>query len=812
MFTCVWLAILLVVGSVLNHPPWLNASAARLGYYEGGTVFWEARNPDNPREITIDFEFNFDSRKHSSTHYQCTEDDIATQKKLRTGGQFRVGDAQPLWADYYCTHLDRRRHAATGVYRMTYTLPSNEATAEISYTECCWIPGIVNNGRDIGNGKGWNLASTININHKDGVSINSPPQGKTFAKYSIMSGCTYSIHIPHDDANNDIVKCRWTSRRKGECNPNALDICGTPYFDEERIKPVASLDKGSCELSFGEVETIPAGTYAFMVMLEDFAPGRSRKPMSKTPVHFLMNVFDYEGECRQPILHVPRICFAHVLGEEFQIKMVATATAPYHRITSIDVQGYPTDTPRRVPGTSADYEITFRFTPTELKTYTICAMASEDQRFISTQSCFTVKVMRTEPAVLGVDRANSIPAKGSQEAEAVVPKWAIKFKRNIQKGVFSPAYVTLRDSNDVVVWRVDATGPNVEVVNGDTLTFPNSHHVFLEYEAEYTISLDEGVVQSNDRKCSVKSKPAEWSFVTKLPAPALNEPECSISSMRFYIPKALVDLGGHGPEIMHLRDPQCTGANYNETHYVFWTSYDLCGTTFERNGTDYTYGNTVYIPDEPYRPVGTEVTRAPHEEIRFTCSIPAKTIKTLPYNPSPGITGYQMFNGRADFLDTLEDTTLRLFNSRFDQPYVEAAPPLDVAFNNRLYFEGEAMCSSYRNCDAFFQSCWATTSENPYNWPRHELVKAGCKEDWTLQIHNSGASNKVRFSVDAFAFLGWRIHDTVFVHCNVFVCPSNDYSSICKRGCVNPSSTISKRAGSRDVMSVVSSPGLYWQE
>ena len=61
----------------------------------------------------------------------------------------------------------------------------------------------------------------------------------------------------------------------------------------------------------------------------------------------------------------------------------------------------------------------------------------------------------------------------------------------------------------------------------------------------------------------------------------IERPECSISSMALYIPKVLVDLGGYGPELMHLHDPECKGANHNESHYALWTSYGLCGTTFE---------------------------------------------------------------------------------------------------------------------------------------------------------------------------------------------------------------------------------------
>ncbi|XP_022106258.1 uncharacterized protein LOC110987653 [Acanthaster planci] len=799
------LLLLLLAGGLLNL-------AAEIGYYEGGTIFWEARNPDNPLEITVNFEFKFDASKKSYTHNQCTQEAIDTHKKLRTGGSFQI-ESDFTGADYYCTHL--KDGIATGVYTLTHMMPEEEATAEINYEECCWIPSILNNAQIIRSGKGWNLVSKINTKHKDGVSINSPPQSKAFTVFSIMSGCTYRIHIANVDANDDIVKCRWASEMREECNENAGDLCGQPYFDAAKSKPLATWDQGACELVFGEGDPIPSGSYALMVMLEDYASVESKEPMSKTPLHLLIDVFRYDGECRKPDLNVPRLCFYLVLGQEFRRRMVATATSSNYRITSIKVDDYSTDTPTRVPGTTSDYEIVFRFTPTQEKTYIICAVAVEEERFVSSQSCCSVTVVRTEPEALRVDKINSIPAENSQEAEAIVPNWAIKFNREIQQGVFSPAYVTLRDSSNALIWRVDATGPDAVVVNGDTLTFPNSHEVFLDFKTEYTISLDEGVVQSAEgqaqRKCTVKSKPAEWSFVPKQPEQKVPRLTCSVSSMNMLIPTDEVDLGGHGPEIMHLRDPRCRGSRHNDTYHRMWTSYGMCGTTFQRNGTDYTYSNIIYIPEKPYSPAGTEVTRAPHKEIRFSCNIPAKTIKTLPYNPSLPIIEYQVFNGRANFLDALTDNSLKLFDASYSQPYKETSShPLDVTFDTRLYFQGKARCSGGRNCHASFESCWATTSENPYSWPRHELINEWCEADETLQLHESDVSNKVRFSVGAFAFLGWRIHDTVYVHCNLFVCYPVEDSSECTRVC--QTSTITGRESRRDFVSVVSSPGLFWQK
>ena len=53
---------------------------------------------------------------------------------------------------------------------------------------------------------------------------------------------------------------------------------------------------------------------------------------------------------------------------------------PFNRITSIEVDGYQTDTPTPVPGTNSDYEIIFSFTPDEETTHTICVVAVEEER------------------------------------------------------------------------------------------------------------------------------------------------------------------------------------------------------------------------------------------------------------------------------------------------------------------------------------------------------------------------------------------------------------------------------------------------
>ena len=66
-----------------------------------------------------------------------------------------------------------------------------------SYESCCWLGDIQNNGQSVENGKGWNLAATINTDHGDGI-INTPPLSSSFPMYHIMEGCEYTLPIPRE--------------------------------------------------------------------------------------------------------------------------------------------------------------------------------------------------------------------------------------------------------------------------------------------------------------------------------------------------------------------------------------------------------------------------------------------------------------------------------------------------------------------------------------------------------------------------------------------------------------------------------------
>ena len=139
------------------------------------------------------------------------------------------------------------------------------------------------------------------------------------------------------------------------------------------------------------------------------------------------------------------------------------------------------------------------------------------------------------------------------------------------------------------------------------------------------------------------------------------------------------------------------------------------------------YSNDVYIPQEPYRPKGTAITRVPHKMFRFSCSIPAKSVKAVTINPSYIQSGIiEEFTGRASFLDDIKEASFELFrDGNYETAVSGSSQPVDASFGTRLYFQVRAVSSCGSACEVYLQSCWGGTSENPYGWPRHQLIEEG---------------------------------------------------------------------------------------
>ncbi|CAG2198997.1 unnamed protein product [Mytilus edulis] len=166
---------------------------------------------------------------------------------------------------YYCTQFSVEDNWTYGQRAVNVTLPTTpDNIYQFQYSSAAWISLI-------GGGSVWSLLSTVNLSKRqDTGRINSSPSSSLPPFIQIKQGCFYSLIIPVEDADNDIIRCRWAIG-DDECG----DICNSLVNSE--------LNKGTCVISYNATGEL--GLYAVALQIEDFATEQSDNPLSSVPLH-----------------------------------------------------------------------------------------------------------------------------------------------------------------------------------------------------------------------------------------------------------------------------------------------------------------------------------------------------------------------------------------------------------------------------------------------------------------------------------------------------------------------------------------------
>ena len=163
----------------------------------------------------------------------------------------------------------------------------------------------------------------------DNGRVNTSPVTSVTPIVRLRHGCSHRIVIPHEDADQDIVRCRWAEAAQSECAgvcrtfPGAtLDEVKTRgqnvvswsfsfatykktynnfyyqfyCYHQSRLVIIIChcfisyfLSQDNCIISYTANRT--AGWYAIAIQMEDFISSTSTTPMSSIPIQFLAFVF-----------------------------------------------------------------------------------------------------------------------------------------------------------------------------------------------------------------------------------------------------------------------------------------------------------------------------------------------------------------------------------------------------------------------------------------------------------------------------------------------------------------------------------------
>eukprot|EP00057_Strongylocentrotus_purpuratus_P010220 XP_011664694.1 PREDICTED: deleted in malignant brain tumors 1 protein [Strongylocentrotus purpuratus] len=260
---------------------------------------------------------------------------------------------------------------------------------------------------------------------------------------------------------------------------------------------------------------------------------------------------------------------------------------------------------------------------------------------------------------------------------------------------------------------------------------------------------------------------------------------CDSVSMTLIMDRTLLEISDDARDV-HFKDESCVGYDHDSQHVAITTMYDRCGTTQEQDDDYIIFTNMVtFYKPRPENGTNELITREHYIHIPVTCYLERTQVLEESFLPKgdlyvPGEKGYGEFSLNLD----------RYTNSGFYQPANDSG---EVTLGTPLYFG--VRLTSVANLTLLIESCWATSSPNPRDDHRYDIIENGCAVDSTTVIYNWASSTFKRFSIDAFTFIG--DYDKVYVHCSILICDNNDSGTRCAQGCLARARRSLQSTGSR---------------
>ncbi|XP_022603042.1 uncharacterized protein LOC111223249 isoform X1 [Seriola dumerili] len=261
--------------------------------------------------------------------------------------------------------------------------------------------------------------------------------------------------------------------------------------------------------------------------------------------------------------------------------------------------------------------------------------------------------------------------------------------------------------------------------------------------------------------------------------------ECSPNKMKVALDKA--SMPDIDENFLKLSDPSCSLTS-NNTHITGSMSFSTCGTKVEDKGDFIVFKNEINSFELP----NEIITRRRTVKIGFSCKFPKAISISSFYNlhKSDYIFTESSFGSFGYTFEIYRDGN---FTNKVDA----SAYPVEVKLLQKIFMGIEAK-SELPNVKLFVESCKATPDDNPENILSYDIIKNGCLEDETVQVHPSNQTS-FNFEVQAFKFTG--NYDQVYITCSVILCKPDSPFSRCAQGCLKNPSRRRRRGLGRETVS-----------
>jgi len=473
-------------------------------HFRGGLVTWKPVNssvefPVDTVEVLITARFYW--RIDYSAETYCDENSIKNKKLIGDYGNFYSSDG--VWnfdTLVYCTDYSMV-DSWSGGERTQIVKVSTLYPVSATYSSCCWI--YLNAG-----GGSWIVKVNMDLKKRDDTKqINSSPITSMPPIVRLTKNCNQTIRIPVNDADGDIVRCRWSEYSKGECS----GVCQTVTN--------SILDSDECTLFFNPENT---GYYAASIQIEDFTDSLSKEPLSSVPLKFLFLVS--EGNCTETYLNSIHFvddtlqdesCVGISFDRSFQQSILIFSDSEVIELTSQSPTGLVKS---KIENYEKNlYRINITYTPQtgEFGSSLFCFKGVNSKGFSTERRCITFVIGGEIPELNGPWPTGTILPN--------VTTWSISSNIKIAKTTRKSFIRIFHLNTHQLIKKIDAFSNQLILVNDFTFSFKMSAYNFIEKESYY-IQIDDGVVVSTEY-CGIESLAIQnesfWQFKIKDITPPL---------------------------------------------------------------------------------------------------------------------------------------------------------------------------------------------------------------------------------------------------------------------------------------------------
>lgn len=287
-----------------------------------------------------------------------------------------------LFTQVICTDFSSYENWKGGERTQQLNLPYDSRIVA-SYSSGDWIT-LLNGGGS------WQVNFLLDLNKRnDTGKINSSPITTMSPIVRLNQACNSSIRIPVEDADKDLIKCRWAI--SGECG----GVCGA--------LPDSYLDSDNCVLFFKPPQT---GFYGVTIQIEDFPKStisnNNSFPLSSVPLQFL--ILSNTGNSQnctsdQPFIYFhqdtlqDQSCIAVPLNSTFSETIIVYSISDVIEITTQSPYGFSKSNIFKYDNEENLWYVNVTWTPTDGQSIEIfCFKATNKLNYATPNYCVTLVV------------------------------------------------------------------------------------------------------------------------------------------------------------------------------------------------------------------------------------------------------------------------------------------------------------------------------------------------------------------------------------------------------------------------------------